>query len=180
MDLKTALIVGLVVGLIAATLLLWPNGDTPIPLIPTVTISVNDATAQWTIGLQGSAVLDLEAASVSPRIQICHAATSSLAPPLQPATDLGKDSKLAVPRILVEHAATTAFVPMGSTDVPATTARPRILVEHAATTLPIGVLHSSSGLQSDSAKVSPKLLIEDAEIVDTTLLEAMPPDPPGR
>jgi len=180
MDLKTVLLVGVVVGLIAAAILLWPDDPAHTPLIPTAKISVDNATAQWTIELKGSVVLDLEAASVSPRIQICHAATSDLISPLQPSTELGKDSKQAVPRILVEHAATTASVSIGSADVPATTAQPRILVEHAATTLPIGVLCSSSGLQSNSAKVMTKLLIEDAAVVSTTPLEAMPPDSPGR
>jgi|AntAceMinimDraft_16_1070373.scaffolds.fasta_scaffold13135_3 hypothetical protein len=181
MDLKTVLLVGLSVGLIAAAILLWPSGDAPIPLTPKAEIVVEGTSIEpWRKELEVSARLAKETVSVLPRVQIWHAVTSGLAPPLQQSTEMERDAKQTAQRILVEHAATATSVPMGATTPPVVAASARVLIEHAATALPIGALSSSSGLQSDSAKVSPKLLIEDAEIVDTTLLEAMPPDPPGR
>lgn len=177
MDLKIALLVGLAVGLIAAAIWLWPS-PSPI-LVPAAQISVEDATAQWAIGLKGNGSLDQDTSVVLPRIQIGYAATSKLVSPLQPSTELGKDTKHAVQRILVEHVATAAIVSMVGSKAPTLSTAPRILVEHAATTLPIGPLRSSSELQSDGVQVLTKLLIENAEVVETKLLEAMPPDSPG-
>ena len=178
MDLKIALLVGLVVGLIAAAIWLWPS---PVPiLVPTAEIAVEDATWQWTIELQGSSDLILEATAVRPRIRTGQAATSRLVSPLSPSTELGEATENVAPRIVVEHAATASSVPIGVTAAPSVIASPRILVEHAATVIVIRALGSSSGLQSDSARVSTKLLIENAEVVDIKLLEAMPPDSLGQ
>ena len=168
MDLKIALLVGLVVGLIAAAFLFWPS-PVPIPF-PAAEIAVEDAIAQWPIELQGSSDLVLETSAVLPRILTDHAATSSLVSPLQQAP-----TEDTTPRVLVEHAATVSFVPIGTQDRPTPNVSPRILVQHVATVLPIGTLSSSSGLQSDSAKVSTKVLIENAEVVNIRLLEAVSP-----
>jgi len=172
MDMKIALLVGLVVGLIAAAVWLWPS---PAPiLVPTARISVEDATAQWAIGLKGNAALARNTSAVLPRIRTGHAATSSLVSPIHPSTGPDEVTDNVASRIVVEHAATASSVSIGTTAAPSVIASPRVLVEYAATVIPIGPIGNFSGLQSDSAKVLTKLLIEDAEIVDANLLEAMP------
>ena len=200
MDLKIALLVGLVVGLIAAAIWLWPSPVTI--LLPAAEIAMEDATGQWTVVLRPNSDLISDAATVLPRIRTGHAATSSLVSPLSPSRELNDvtanvasrivvehaatassvsignvaaQSLIASPRVVVENAATVSTVRLGITTAPSTIASPRVLVEHAATVIPIGPIDSSCGLQSDSARVSTKLLIENAEIVDTKPLEAMPP-----
>jgi len=174
MDLKIALLVGLVVGLIAAAIWLWPS-PVPIPL-SAAEIAVESATGQWTIRLRRSSDLISDAATVLPRIRTDHAATSSLISALSSSTELAEATRDVVQRIVVEHAATASSVSIGTTAAPSVIASPRVVVEHGATVIPIGPIGSSSGLQSDSAEVSTKLLIENAEVVNTRLLEAMPLD----
>ena len=178
MDVKIALLVGLVVGLIAVAIWLWPS---PVPiLIPAAEITVEDATGQWTVGLRRSTGLISDAATVLPRIRTDHAATASLVSLLLPSTELTDATAGNVAaHIVVEHAATASTLPLGVTTAPSEATSPRVLVEYASTATLIGPITTSSGLQSDSAKVSTKLLIENAEVVDTLLLEAMPLGSPG-
>ena len=179
MDMKIALLVGLVVGLIAAAIWLWPPPPSAPILIPSAEITVEDETGQWTVALRPSADLVLITATVLPRIRVGHAATASLVSPLLPSSELVNATADVAVRIVVGHAATTSAISIGLVAAPSAIASPRVLVEHAAAASLIGPITTSPGLQSDSAKVSTKLLIENAEVVDTKLLEAMPPGSPG-
>ena len=172
MDLKIALLVGLVVGLIAAAIWLWPS---PVPiLVPTAEITVEDATGQWTIGLQESSDLILETAAVLPRIQIGHAATSSLVSPLQSSIELVEAASDVVPRILVEYASTASPNPLAETEDFTITTSPRILVEHAATVAPLTPVAESELLAKDAQRVAHKLVIENAETINIRTLEPLP------
>jgi len=172
MDLKIALLVGLVVGLILLIIGPWPS-TAPI-LVPAAEIAIEDATWQWTIALQGSSDLILEAASALPRIRTGHAATASLVSPLAPSTELVEITANASPRIVVGHAATTSAISIGIEAAAIVTTDPRILVEPAATVLPLAPVAESELLAEDAQRVTRKLVIEDAETVDIHTLKPMP------
>lgn len=170
MDLKIALLAGL---LIVAVLLFLPTKPFPLPPVLRLEIAIEDATWQWTIGLQGSSELILEAGAVLPRIRTDHAATSGLVSPLSPSTELDETTENVVPRIVVEHAATASPGSLEATAAPSVIVFARILVEHAATVAPLAPVAESELLEEVAQRVTHKLVIENAETVNTRTLEPL-------
>jgi len=171
MDLKIALLLGLVVGLILVIVGPWLGPPLPVPAAEIV---LEDAMGQWAIGLKPHSGLILAAATVLPRIWTSHAATSGLVSPLQPSIELAEATRNVVQRIVIEHTATAAPVSLGMTGVPNATAFPRILVEYAATVSLLAPVAKSELLAEDAQRVAHKLVIENAETVNIRTLEPLP------